>query len=245
MTYAPEDEQPSLFLLQESPRQAILTVFNWTKAPRSRTLKLADLGLPSGHTFSASDVLNQNAPIALTDNSARLDNQLPESVRVIKLIDTSLAPAAPSVQMHVDNVAGTFQMSAQTESSGVPAVGYHWDFGDGTTSTGVKVSHAYTRPGQFNIRLTVDGVDGVPASKTSLVNISNNLRAFPTWPTISASTSPAITNCLHDQNPNRAPPASNSLRRRICRNQKYYSSARALRASPWPLNCRAWAFPFA
>ncbi len=34
MTYEPEDEQPSIFFLQESPRQAILTVFNWTKTPR-------------------------------------------------------------------------------------------------------------------------------------------------------------------------------------------------------------------
>ena len=44
MTYEPEDEQPSIFFLRESPHQAILTVFNWTKSPRSHTLKLADLG---------------------------------------------------------------------------------------------------------------------------------------------------------------------------------------------------------
>ena len=42
MTYLPEDEQPSIFFLQESQRQAILTVFNWTNAARSHTLKLAD-----------------------------------------------------------------------------------------------------------------------------------------------------------------------------------------------------------
>ena len=65
MTYEPEDEQPSIFFLQESPRQAILTVFNWTKTSRSHTLKLADLGLPAEHTFRALDVLNQNAPVPL------------------------------------------------------------------------------------------------------------------------------------------------------------------------------------
>ena len=45
MTYEPEDEQPSIFFSAESPRQAMLTVFNWTNTPGSHTLKLADLGL--------------------------------------------------------------------------------------------------------------------------------------------------------------------------------------------------------
>ncbi len=63
MTYEPEDEQPSIFFLREDQRQAMLTVFNWTNQPRSHTLKLEDLGLPAGHTFTATDVLNQNEPV--------------------------------------------------------------------------------------------------------------------------------------------------------------------------------------
>jgi hypothetical protein len=34
MNYTPEDSMPSIFLLQESKRQAILTVFNWTEKQR-------------------------------------------------------------------------------------------------------------------------------------------------------------------------------------------------------------------
>ena len=59
MTYLPEDEQPSVFFLRESQRQAMLTVFNWTNTARWHTLKLADLGLHADHTFAATDVLNQ------------------------------------------------------------------------------------------------------------------------------------------------------------------------------------------
>ena len=33
MTYEPEDEQPSVFLLRQSPRQSMLTIFNWTDKP--------------------------------------------------------------------------------------------------------------------------------------------------------------------------------------------------------------------
>jgi alpha-galactosidase len=182
MSYEPGDEQPSIFLLQESPRQAILTVFNWTKSARSRTLKLADLGLPVEHAFAAFDVLNQSAPVALAGGILRIENQLPESVRVIRLIDGNISPGAPGNEGQVPSVARageTIRLSAQTEAAGVPAVEYHWDFGDGTSATGPKVSHAYTRAGQFSIRLTVDGVDGLSTVQNFSVKVTGNLSALP------------------------------------------------------------------
>ena len=45
MTYADKDEQPSVFLLREDPRQSILAVFNWTEQPSSRTFSMSDLKL--------------------------------------------------------------------------------------------------------------------------------------------------------------------------------------------------------
>jgi hypothetical protein len=185
MTYEPEDEQPSIFLLREDQRQAMLTVFNWTNTVRSHTLRLADLGLPAGHTFAATDVLNQNETVTLVGGAVRLENQPPQSVRVIKLIDKSVAEAAPTVTAQVPAAANTGEtitlsaLSAQAQAGGVPAVAYHWDLGDGTSADSPKVSHAYTRAGEFTIRLTVDGVDGVPAHKNFSVKVTGNLRATP------------------------------------------------------------------
>jgi hypothetical protein len=182
LSYEPADEQPSIFFLKEGPRQAILTVFNWTKTPRSHTLKVAELGLSAEHTFAALDVLNQNAPLTLAGGSVQIDNQLPESVRVIKLIDTNVPQSAPSVQAQVPssaNAGKTLHFSAESDSAGVPAVLYHWDFGDGTAANGSEVSHAYTRPANFTIRLTVDGVDGVPFVRDFSVEVVGHLQAFP------------------------------------------------------------------
>jgi alpha-galactosidase len=182
MTYAPGDEQPSIFFLQESPRQAILTVFNWTKTPRSHVLKFADLGLAADHAFAAEDVLNKDAQVRLAGGALHIENQPPESVRVIKLIDSNVSAHAPSVNAQVPTVANageTIRLSADTEATGVPAVGCHWDFGDGTSANGPKVSHAYTRATNFTIRLTVDGVDGVPFVQTFSVKVSGNLTGFP------------------------------------------------------------------
>jgi len=183
MTYEPEDGQPSVFFLREDQRQAILTVFNWTNSVRSHTLKLADLGLPAGHKFAATDLLKQNETVTLGGGAVGLENQPPQSVRMIKLIDTSIAAAAPTVtaQLPTAAIAGeTISLSAASapaEAGGVPAVAYHWDFGDGTSADGPKASHAYSSAGEFTIRLTVDGVDGVPALKNSSVKITGKLKA--------------------------------------------------------------------
>ena len=183
MTYEPEDEQPSIFFLREDQRQAILTVFNWTKTVRSHTLRLADLGLPAGHKFAAMDVLNQNETVTLGDGAVGLENQPPQSVRVIKLIDTSVAAAAPTVTAQVPTAANAGEaitlsaVAAPAEAGAVPGVAYHWDFGDGTSADGPKASHAYTRAGEFTIRLTVDGVDGVPAQKNFSVKVTGILKA--------------------------------------------------------------------
>jgi hypothetical protein len=182
MTYEPEDEQPSIFFLQESPRQAILTVFNWTKNSRSHTLKLVDLGLPAGHAYTAVDVLDPSAQVALAGDTVRIENQPAESVRVIKFIDGNVSASAPTVQAQVPSVANagaTIHLSAQAEPGGVPAIGYHWDFGDGNGADGARVTYTYTRATHFDIRLTVNGVDGVPAVQTFPVEVTGSLHALP------------------------------------------------------------------
>jgi alpha-galactosidase len=180
MTYEPEDGQPSTFLLREDQRQAILTVFNWTNTTRSHALRLADLGLPAGHAFAATDVLNQNETVTLEGGAVRLKNQPPQSVRVIKLVDKGVAEAAPTVTAQAPAAAKTgetINLSAHAEDDGVPAVAYHWDLGDGTSADSPKVSHAYTSAGEFTIRLIVDGVDGVSAHKNFSLKVTGNLRA--------------------------------------------------------------------
>jgi hypothetical protein len=182
MTYEPEDEQPSIFFLRESPRQAILTIFNWTKTSRSHTLKLAELGLPEQHMFTATDVLNENVPVPLSGGIVRIANQAPRSVKVIKLIDDSVPPTAPTVKVQVPSTANagdTVHLSSEIESASVPAVAYQWDFGDGTSANSPKASHAYTRAGQFTIRLTIDGIDGLPTVQISPIKVTGTLKAFP------------------------------------------------------------------
>ena len=121
--------------------------------------------------------------MTLAGDALQLENQPAQSVRVIKLIDTGIAETAPTVTAQVPAAASAGEtitlsaLSAPAEAGGAPAVAYHWDLGDGTSADSPKVSHAYTRAGDFTIHLTVDGVDGIPAHKNFSVKVTGKLKA--------------------------------------------------------------------
>ena len=178
MSYTPEDEMPSTFLLQESKRISVLTVFNWTEKPRERKIDLAhDLGLQLGGHNQVSDVLDSSASPGSNLESIAL--QLPpHSVKVLKIIDTSIAAAAPSVTVHVPEKAETgaaIQFSAESDPAGVPVLAYRWDFGDGTHADGAPQTHAYTYAGDFTVRLAARGLDGIPFEKSMSITVEGKI----------------------------------------------------------------------
>ena len=174
MSYAPEDEMPSIFLLRESKRQSILAVFNWTEKERQHSFPIADLlsdpALGSHNTVS--DVFSDGKPIS--ENQPSLSLKLPpHSVRLLKIMDSSIPASAPSLTVDAVEKIETgksMTFSAQSSDGSVPAVSYHWDFGDGTSADGIRVAHCYTHAGNFTVRLTADGIEGIPFEKSIQVS---------------------------------------------------------------------------
>ena len=169
MTFRPEDEVPSVFFLAEDPRQAMLAVFNWSEHPLSHSFTLAGLGLPAYHPFHAFDALNRDEEIPLSSAALEIANQPPHSVRLIKLVDDSIPAAAPMLTAQAPasaTVGQAFPLAVTLDTGSVPAVSYHWDFGDGTEANGQKVTHTYTYAGDYSVSLTVRGIDGLSASRS-------------------------------------------------------------------------------
>ncbi|MCE4611491.1 MAG: ABC transporter substrate-binding protein [Desulfurococcales archaeon] len=50
-------------------------------------------------------------------------------------------------------------------------VEYVWDFGDGTTATGKKVTHVFEKPGSYPVKLTVKAANGKTASAIKTVRV--------------------------------------------------------------------------
>ena len=173
MSYAAEDEIPSIFLLRESKRTSILTVFNWTDHERHHDLRLSALGLEVAGPNRVSNVLHPNE--TSSTNTDEIAMQLPpHSVRVLKIEDMAARNPEPSVTPIAPNEAEVGKIvvfSAHADGDGAPVVSQQWDFGDGASDEGSSVQHAYTHSGSFNVRLSVEDIDGMRSEKQFAISV--------------------------------------------------------------------------
>jgi alpha-galactosidase len=178
LTYADKDEQPSAFLLHEDQRQSMLAVFNWTEQPGSHFFTLSDLKLPTGHSYKLSDSFAQDHPLAMDHETLRLDNQPPHTVKLIKIIDTSIPPAAPSIAFQVPSqakIGEAVELSSILFKDGVPVLASHWDFGDGVVADGAILAHTYTAAGNYTVRFSAKGLDDISLEKTFSIAVSGSV----------------------------------------------------------------------
>ncbi len=74
----------------------------------------------------------------------------------------TIAEDAPSASFTLDVTSGTAPLTVAFSSAASTATvdTYAWDFGDGGTSSEPSPSYTYTRPGSYDVTLTVDGPGG-------------------------------------------------------------------------------------
>ena len=65
-----------------------------------------------------------------------------------------------------------FNAQRSTVAPGSSIVAYAWDFGDGSTASGVEVTKAYERPGIYDVLLTVTDSNGLQSQAVQRVEIS-------------------------------------------------------------------------
>ena len=113
------------------------------------------------------------------------------------------SPSGPGVNQDV-----FFNASSSTAAVGHTLVTYAWDFGDGSTGSGVTVSHAYARAGTFNVNLVVTddaGQTGTFSSAVSVIANSSQIVAdfnfSPTDPKISFGTNQVFFDATASSSP--------------------------------------------
>ena len=177
LTYTEKEEQPGVFLLNEDPRQSILAVFNWTEQSSSHTFTFSDLKLSAGHSYKLFDVFAPDQPQPIDHVTLRVENQPAHSVRLIKIIDTSAPAAAPSITCQVPSqakIGEELQLSSEASKDGVPALAYHWDFGDGIVADGARLTHTFTAAGTYKVRCSAEGLDGISAEKIFSIAVTGS-----------------------------------------------------------------------
>jgi hypothetical protein len=122
----------------------------------------------------ASESLTVTYPTSVTD-VGDLDIQVTSdddsetaTVTVAEAAPTADAGAARTVAV---NTTVLFDGTNSTDDLGITS--YEWDFGDGTTATGVKPTHAFTSPGNYTIELTVTDQSGNTDTDTTTVTVTD------------------------------------------------------------------------
>src|SRR5437870_11127749 len=177
MSYSPEDDQPSIFWLEEDHRQGMLTIFNWTDQRHSHSIEFSSLGLPPSNRYTISNVLDGKAVAPPNPNSVVVDMP-PHSARVLKIVNASASARPPGIKVeHLPSVktgaAATFHARPTTSDDIV--VTYRWSFGDGVTLEGPKASHAYTKPGTYRVVVTAVGLGGLSTEESFSLPVSGSV----------------------------------------------------------------------
>ncbi len=130
-----------------------------------------DTGNIVTHSYSNTGVYT--VTLTVTDNNGLMDSDT-----AIMDITTGLISPVANIQPDTQTipVGGTANLdaSSSTDADGT-IVNYVWDFGDGTTGSGVTASHVYPTMGTYTVTLTVTDNNGLMDSDTAIVIVTTGL----------------------------------------------------------------------
>ena len=142
-------------------------VYNWSILSGSGTV-----------TFSAANAANSQASFSIYGaydlRVTVTDSEGLSSSTDIKVIVVDALNNPPQAAFMTNSTEGPLPLNLQVDASSSSdpdgdSLIYQWDFGDGTTATGVTASHTYTQSGNYVITLRVD--DGCLATDTSTTTV--------------------------------------------------------------------------
>ncbi len=143
-----------------------ITTYSWNFGDGSAI----ETGALTSHTYTNEGTYD--AILTVTDAEGLMDTETIEIIvsptTVINLAPTAVATASPltgSAPLLVD-------FDASGSSDDVAIVSYSWDFGDGTTGTGINPSHTYNSVNNFTATLTVIDSEGLLDSATIEINVT-------------------------------------------------------------------------
>jgi len=195
---APNPDNVSSFAAVRSSDGAltVMVISKYLSGSTSATINLANFshaGSAQVWQLTSANTINRLADVSLAGNS--LNATLPAQSITLYVIPASSGNQPPIASASASPTSGTaplavsFNGASSSDPDGT-ITSYAWDFGDGTSGTGVTASHTYTPPGTYTARLTVTDNDG--ATATSTVNITVN-SATPNAPTSLAATAISTT----------------------------------------------------
>jgi PKD repeat protein len=131
----------------------------------------ATVAAPS-HTYTAAGTYN--VTLMVTDDAGQTDS-ITQTVTVSEGMVDQTPVAAFTVTC--TGLACAFDGSTSTDDGTI--VNYAWNFGDGTTATGVAASYTYAADGTYTVTLTVTDDGGRTGTTTQQITVSSLVNQAP------------------------------------------------------------------
>jgi PKD repeat protein len=121
------------------------------------------------HTYVSSGTFT--VTLKVTNNYGQTDTDT-TTATITELSPNKTPPLADAGGPHSGVVGSpiTFDGSGSNDSDGT-IVSYGWNFGDGTTGTGITPTHTYTTAGNYTVVLTVTDNDSLTNSNSTIASI--------------------------------------------------------------------------
>jgi PKD repeat protein len=178
-------DSQGIVVASDNPETDIKAAITQTLQPGTYYVSIDGVGKPATPTDPGYSDYASLGQYKISGQIAAVVNQDPVAV-------ISATPATGTAPLNV-----TLNGSQSSDPDGT-ITSYSWDFGDGTTGTGVSVSHSYTAAGTFVAKLTVSDDKGKSSSSTKSIVASSSTQppttiAAPTSLTVSVSKTKAVT----------------------------------------------------
>uniref|UniRef100_A0A7C1CFC2 PKD domain-containing protein n=1 Tax=Thermofilum adornatum TaxID=1365176 RepID=A0A7C1CFC2_9CREN len=169
----------SPFLTLYDPQIAGLTVsINGTTAPGYKDAKITRIfwdwgdGFSEDHSFPASHTYSKPGTYTITVTAYQSDGLSTTKTLTLKveaensppIVDFSYSPPLPLAGEAVSFIDKSYDPDGNI-------VLWHWDFGDGTTSSDRNPTHVYVSPGTYTVTLTVRDNKGTEKSIIKIIQV--------------------------------------------------------------------------
>jgi PKD repeat protein len=170
----------------------VMVISKYLSGNTSATINLANFahaGTAQVWQLTSANAINRLADVNLVGNT--LNATLPAQSVTLYVIPASsgnqppAASASASPMSGVAPLAVSFSGGASSDPDGT-ITSYAWNFGDGTSGTGITASHTYNTPGTYTARLTVTDDDGATATRTVTITVNSATPNAPSGLTATA-----------------------------------------------------------